>query len=158
VTAEAKTLMVFLGFPLVLLLCETLGLSVGRSAVEQHLLESRGKMVDGKAFFTEYKPAGRSAGAYYVRYAFNYNGIRHEGEAQTSEGWVRSTRLPATIRVQFVPDNPALNWPPDVGVQRSLRLKLLFVFLCLCAVPYLASKVILAWLRGGMPHARLRLR
>jgi hypothetical protein len=152
---DSKTLILFLAFPLVILLCETLGLSVGRSSVEQYQVETHGTIVDGKAFFTEYKAAGRSAGAYYVRYVFNYNGVRYKGEWHTTEAWVRSNRLPTMVRVQFLPDNPANNWPPDVGVHRSLPLKLLFVFLCLCAVAYLAPKVISAWLRSGMPRSGL---
>src|ERR1051325_2876935 len=157
-SAEAKTLMFFLGFPLVILLCEPLVLSVGRSWVEQYQVESRGQVVDGKAFFAEYKPAGRGAGAYYVRYVFKHNGVRYKGEWQTTEAWVRSTRLPTTVRVQFLAENPANNWPPDVGVRRSLPLKLLFVFLCLCAIGYLVPKVISAWLRSGCRARDWRLR
>ena len=70
--AESKAWTVFLAFPLLILICETLGLGVGKSSVEQYLLKSRGTTTDGTAFFTQYKPAGRAGGAYYVRFASSW--------------------------------------------------------------------------------------
>jgi hypothetical protein len=141
---------VFLLFPILILICETLGLSVGQSSVEEYRLQSHGRVTDGTAFFTEYKAAGKAGGAYYVRYIFDYNGIRYKGEWQTSEAWVHATKLPANIHVRFLPENPAISWPPDVGVHRSLVLNALFLLVCLFVAAYLGAKVFLAWRRTGM--------
>src|SRR5579859_5825372 len=120
--ATPKPWIVFLIFPLLILICEIAALSVGQSSVEQYQLESRGEITEGTAFFTEYQQAGRSGGAYYVRYNFDHNGIRHRGDWKVSEGWVHATKLPAKIRVQFLPDAPAINRPVDVGVHTPLVL------------------------------------
>ncbi len=134
---ESNTWTVFFVFPLLILICETIGLSVAQSSVKQYYLESRGRTTDGTAFFREYKPAGKAGGAYYVRYVFEYNGTRYKGEWQTSKAWVQANKLPVNIRVRFLPDNPAVNWPPDVGVRMSLFLKVLFLLFCLVAGAYL---------------------
>jgi hypothetical protein len=152
-----KTWFLFLALPLLILLGEVLGLSTARSAVEQYLIETRGVLTNGRAFYGDYKPTGRSRGGYSVRYVFYHNGTRYIGECQTTEAWARATKLPATIRVQFLANNPAMSWPPDVGVHRSLSLKILSLLFCLISVAWLATKVISAWHRSGLRWRRLAI-
>src|SRR5260370_28942479 len=77
--------------------------------------------------------------------------MRYKGEWQTSEAWVHATKLPTVIRVRFLPDKPAINWPADVGVHRSLPLKILFLLASLLGVGYLGARVLSAWYRSNVP-------
>jgi hypothetical protein len=145
----------FLFYPIFILLCEMVVLAVGQSFVEQRQLETRGQTTDATAILTQYKAAGRAGGAYYMLYQFRYNGSWHQGEWQTTEAWVKAAKIPAPIRVVFLPDNPAISWAPDVGVHRSLALKAVCVVVSFGLAVFLAVKVLGAWLRSGQPFSVL---
>jgi len=147
--SESKAYIVFLIFPLLISLCEIAGLSIGQSAMEDYEIDHRGMMTEGRAIIAGFERAGRGGGAYFVRYIFHYKDIRYSGHFKTTEAWVKDTRLPTTIRVQFLPEKPDVNWPPDVGVRTPMLVKIIFLLLAFVGGLYLAGKVFSAWHRSG---------
>ena len=146
---ESRAYIVFLIFPLLISLCEILGIAVGQSAVEHYKIDHRGAITNGTAIVAGFERAGRGGGAYFVRYIFHYKDIRSAGHCKTTEAWVKATRLPTTIRVRFLPEKPASSWPLDVGVRTPMPVKMLFVLLGLAGMVYFAGRVFSAWHRSG---------
>ena len=154
---ESKAYIVFLIFPILILMCEIIALSVAQSAVEHHRLDTHGITTNGTAILARIEPAGRSGGCWVVYYIFHYNGVRYNGDDKTTRTWVKATRLPTTIQVRFLPDNPVVNWPPDVGVRTPMPVKILFVVLGLVGFVYLTVRVFSAWHRSGNRWSKLAM-
>ena len=133
---------VFLIFPLLSLTLLILSYSVANACLLHYRMIKHGVLTDGTPYFTEYAAPGRSASAYYVRYLFKLNGAEYRGEWYARKDWVKTTKLPATIRIQYLPDAPNINWPPDVAPNRSMPLETFFIFFCLATVFWMVINII----------------
>ncbi len=143
---RTKASTVFVIFPCLIVALATLGYSVADSCIQEHAIERHGLITNGMAYFTEFKGMPRGGGAYHVRYLFYYNGTKYNCESQALDNWVNTTKLPAEIRIQFLPDRPDINRLPDVGIHRSVLLEVLFLVFCLSLISYLGRKIVLALL------------
>ena len=121
-----------------------IGFMVGKRCVRQYLIESRGIVADGTAFSIGYKHSlnGRTSG-YFVTYTFDYNGVTYTGTSGANSSWACSASMPASVRVRFVPSDPNLSWPLEVGVYNPLWVGILFTLLPLSMATYLVTKTIL---------------
>src|SRR5579863_4195771 len=95
-----------------ILFCGFVFASIGQihDVIARVRLERYGIFAGGTALRSEYR-SGRGGG-YYVHYVFKYNQTTYQSERLVKESWIQATKLPAPIRVQFLPDNPDSNWLP----------------------------------------------
>ena len=54
-------------------------------------------------------------GWYGVRYTFSNGNVSYEGLSAVRQAWMESVKLPQRVRVQFLSNNPAISWAPDVA-------------------------------------------
>jgi hypothetical protein len=116
---EAKKIAVFFG---VLLLFYMAICSIGfRAYSRQHFIDRHGIVTQGSVTSVVYRH-GYKSGGYIVNYSFDCNGVTYHGSSAATTSWAQTATQSVPIRVKYIPDNPALNWPPDIGVTNSLLL------------------------------------
>ena len=117
-----------------------------KSCMRQYLIESKGIVANGIAISTSYEQAGKTWN-YFVHYTFDYNGFTYNGKSEVQAEWAHTASMPATIRVKFVPSNPNLNLPLDVGVQNSFWVGILIALVSLSFAIYIGVKIVLSFIR-----------
>lgn len=143
---------VFIIFPLASIALAILGYSVANACRQHYRMVKHGAITEGTAYLTEYNGAGRAANAYKVRYLFKLNGADFRGEWQARTDWVKTTKLPALIRIQYLPDNPNINWPLDIAPSRSMPIETFFIFICLTAIVWMLTAIIHALRSNRRPR------
>jgi hypothetical protein len=126
----------------------------GKLCVLKYLMMSRGVFVDGKVVST-YRSTGRHPN-YFVNYDFDYNGVTYHGQSEASDVWVHQTPMlsplqtptASQLRVCFLPSDPNINWPPDVGAENPLFGCFLLTLAFLSLAIFVGIKAILD-LRGS---------
>ena len=95
---------------------------MGWATAQTSLLMTRGMTVVGTALSAHprtgrHHPAGLD---YNLDYSFEYEGVTYHGSSEAPTLWVSETILPAPLRIRFLPGNPNLIWPPDIGIANPL--------------------------------------
>jgi hypothetical protein len=131
---------------MIILLLLLVGGMLAVRCVRDCRIDSRGIITTGMALSTEIGHT-RAAGNFDVlHYEFEYNGkTYHDAVALSGEGesWLRRTALPAKIRIKFVPDDPTLSWPPDIGGRDLLWMCVLVAIVFWGMAAYMTVRVIL---------------
>jgi hypothetical protein len=130
----------------------TIDFFVGKRCMQGYLMMSQGISVFGTVSSAHYHThvRGGSSG-YRIDYDFTYNGVSYHGKSDAPDEWVQKTAMPSPIRVQFLPDDPTINWPPDIGTGNPLWGIVFAEFVLVALTVFLAIKTILD-LRASSKH------
>ena len=106
----------------VLFLFYTAICSIGFMAYfRQHFIETHGILTQGAVESVVYKH-GYKSGGYVVYYNFDCNGVTYHGSSAAKTAWAQTATLAIPIWVKYIPDNPTMNWPPDIAARNTLFL------------------------------------
>jgi hypothetical protein len=139
---EAKKIALLFG--VLLLFCMVI-CSIGvRAYSRQHFIDTHGVVTQGAVESVVYRHGFKGGGGYIVYYSFDCNGVTYQGSSAARTAWTPPAAPAIPIRVKYIPDNPTLNWPPDIGVSNSLFLATLPLWMGLALFGFLIIAVLRA--------------
>jgi len=114
---EAKKIAIF--FSVLLLIYIAICSVWFRAYFWQHFINTHGVITRGAVESVDYRH-GYKSGGYIVYYSFDNNGVTYHGSSAARTAWAQTAAPSEPMLVKYIPDNPSLNWPPDIGVPISL--------------------------------------
>jgi hypothetical protein len=114
-----------------------------KGALTAYMVKEHGTNVDGQALSIRHVTGkGRGFGNYVLNYNFNYGGVTYNSECQVAASWALNASLPSAVQIRFLPKNPSVNWPLNVGATDRFSTSILLACIFLVLAILLGIKIV----------------